>query len=111
MVRGGAAITLLQAHFHGPSAHHLDGATFPMELHLVHKRPDGGLAVVGVLFREGEAPAALQPLFASLPREKGDAFARSVAFDPAAFLLAVRIHFEYEGSLTTPPCTEGVMWS
>jgi carbonic anhydrase len=110
MMRDGADFTLLQAHFHDPSEHHLDGVTFPMELHLVHKRPDGGLAVVGVLFREGETNAALAPLFAALPQEKGDAFAQPVTFDPAAFLPADRVHFEYDGSLTTPPCTEGVMW-
>lgn len=110
MTRDGEVFALLQAHFHDPSEHHLDGVTYPMELHLVHKRPDGGLAVVGVLFKDGDANAALEPFFAALPRKKGDEFARSVEFDPAAFLPADRVHFEYEGSLTTPPCTEGVMW-
>lgn len=110
MIRNGEVATLLQAHFHDPSEHHLDGVTFPMEMHLVHRRADGGLAVVGVLFREGAENAALAPLWASLPAAVGKDSAAKVAFDPAAFLPADRVHFEYEGSLTTPPCTEGVAW-
>jgi carbonic anhydrase len=110
MIRNGEVATLLQAHFHDPSEHHLDGVTFPMEMHLVHRRADGGLAVIGVLFREGAENAALAPLWASLPAKLGKEHGATVTFDAAAFLPADRIHFEYLGSLTTPPCTEGVAW-
>lgn len=110
MIRKGEVATLLQAHFHDPSEHHLDGVAFPMEMHLVHRRADGGLAVVGVLFREGAENAALAPLWSSFPGEPGREHGANVVFDAAALLPSDRVHFEYQGSLTTPPCTEGVEW-
>jgi carbonic anhydrase len=110
MRRAGETYTLLQAHFHDPGEHHLRGETFPMELHLVHRRPDDGLAVVGVLIREGAANAALAPLWSAVPAQTGKEHAAKVTFDAAALLPRDPIHFEYAGSLTTPPCTEGVRW-
>lgn len=110
MTAGAETFTLLQAHFHDPSEHRLSGAAFPMEMHLVHRRADDGLAVIGVLFREGAENAALAPLWAAFPAEIGKEHGADVAFDASQFLPADRVHFEYEGSLTTPPCTEGVRW-
>jgi len=108
----GAVWTLLQFHFHTPSEHSLDGLHYPMEMHLVHAGPDGkpGL-VVGVFLVQGGDTPALAPVFASLPKEKGakrdDA---AVAIDLDKLLPAARTYLAYEGSLTTPPCTEGIRW-
>lgn len=109
---GGAAWTLVQLHFHAPSEHRLDGLHYPMEMHLVHAGPDGkpGL-VVGVFLVQGGDTPALAPVFASLPKEKGakrdDA---AVTVDLDKLLPASRTYLAYEGSLTTPPCTEGIRW-
>lgn len=107
---GGMRYDLLQAHFHDPSEHHLDGKTYAMELHFVHKNAAGGLAVLGVLMNEGAANAALAPLWAAMPTAIGKEKSTMVDFDPNALLPADRVHFKYEGSLTTPPCSEGVAW-
>ena len=108
----GAVWTLLQFHFHSPSEHTLDGLHYPMEMHLVHAGPDGkpGL-VVGVFLVQGGDTPALAPIFANIPRETGgrkdDA---AVKVDLANILPADRTYLAYGGSLTTPPCTEGIRW-
>jgi carbonic anhydrase len=108
----GAVWTLLQFHFHAPSEHSLDGLHYPMEMHLVHAGPDGkpGLVVAVFLVQGGESPG-LAPVLTDLPKEKGgkkdDA---SATVDLAKLLPADRTYLTYEGSLTTPPCTEGIHW-
>jgi carbonic anhydrase len=108
----GAVWTLLQLHFHAPSEHSLDGLHYPMEMHLVHAGPDGkpGL-VVGVFLVQGGDNPAFGPLLSDLPKEKGarkdDA---TVTVDLAKLLPANRTYLAYDGSLTTPPCTEGIRW-
>ncbi len=101
---------LLQAHFHDPSEHRLDGEQFAMEMHFVHRKASGALAVVGVLMRAGAENDTLARLWSAIPASVGKEHAAPVAFDPNAFLPADRVHFQYDGSLTTPPCTEGVTW-
>ncbi|MFN0022958.1 MAG: carbonic anhydrase [Parvularculaceae bacterium] len=101
---------LLQAHFHDPSEHRLDGEQFAMEMHFVHRKASGALAVVGVLMRAGAENDTLARLWSAIPPSVGKEHAATVAFDPNAFLPADRVHFQYDGSLTTPPCTEGVTW-
>jgi carbonic anhydrase len=107
----GVAFDLLQFHFHTPSEHAIDGERQAMELHLVHKTPDESeTAVLGVLLREGAANAALEPVFASMPAEEGPEQTVEVEVDLMAFLPTDAATFRYGGSLTTPPCTEGVRW-
>jgi carbonic anhydrase len=107
----GVSYTLLQFHFHSPSEHTLDGKRFPLEMHLVHAGADGNPAVVvGVLFEEGAANAALAPFFANLPKTKGSAAPAGLTIDPAAILPASHSFLHYSGSLTTPPCSEGIRW-
>ena len=102
---------LIQFHFHHPSEHALDGKAFDMELHLVHRDSSGNLAVVGLLLQKGEASSeALAPVFDHLPTEKGDPQAAGVKIDAADFLPSDHLYYTYSGSLTTPPCSQGVRW-
>jgi carbonic anhydrase len=106
---GGTHYALVQFHFHTPSEEKIDGEAYPMEMHLVHKDADGHLAVVAVMLKEGSENAALEEIFDALPKAEGDKHALE-ALDPAALLPAERGYYAYTGSLTTPPCSEGVRW-
>jgi carbonic anhydrase len=105
---GGTRYELAQFHFHTPSEHQLDGKAWPLEAHFVHKTAEGKLAVVGLLVKTGAENVALKPLFANLPASE-DA-KNQLEVDPAALLPKKLEYFTYEGSLTTPPCSEGVHW-
>lgn len=106
----GVVYNLKQFHFHSPSEHTIDGEHQAMELHLVHGSDDGASAVLSVMLREGEANEALEPVFSNFPTEPGDEVPIDVTVDPAAFLPASALTYRYSGSLTTPPCTEGINW-
>ena len=99
---------LLQFHFHRGSEHTVAGVRLPLELHLVHRSEAGALAVIGILYREGAANEALAPIWAVLPAEPGTAVTLSGPVDVAALMPDRRTTWRYAGSLTTPPCTEGV---
>lgn len=101
---------VLQFHYHAPSEHVVDGKEFPAELHIVHKNADGGLAVVGILLQEGAQNDAYASFIENLPIEKSDVKDAGVTVDAADLLPTVQTTFRYSGSLTTPPCTEGVYW-
>lgn len=105
---GDEQANLLQFHFHTPSEEKVNGVAYPMVAHFVHKSADGKLSVVAVLFKEGKQNTALAPVFASLPAA-GTPHELAM-FDPAAVLPANRAYFKFTGSLTTPPCTDGVRW-
>src|SRR5215475_829088 len=107
---GGVAYALVQFHFHTPSEHRVKGRGYDMELHLVHKSAAGGLAVLGVFMTRGPSSGALAPIFAEQPNDLNVHHELEAPFDPATFLPRSRAHFRYAGSLTTPPCTEGVEW-
>ena len=110
IVLDGARYELLQFHFHHVSEHAVDGVRFPLELHLVHRNNSGALAVVGVLFEVGSANEALKPLWNHLPAKAGPATIVAGEVDATALLPKRRTTWRYMGSLTTPPCTEGVSW-
>ncbi|MEM7495702.1 MAG: carbonic anhydrase family protein [Myxococcota bacterium] len=105
----GECYQLKQFHFHVSAEHRIDGQPFAMEIHLVHESASGGTAVIGVLARQGAASTVLEPLWQKLPRKQGGV-GPSVSFHPARLLPATRTFYHYTGSLTTPPCTEGVRW-
>lgn len=108
---GGKPYQLVQYHFHAPSEHTIDGRHYPMEMHMVHKAADGQLAVIGVFIEEGPHNSAFDPVWGSLPREKGvETHLAAVIVDVDRLLPASRTTYRYEGSLTTPPCSEGVAW-
>lgn len=106
----GVAYTLKQFHFHHPSEHTIDGRSFPLEVHLVHAAADGRLAVVGVMFEEGAANPTLDPVWATAPAREGKA-AVAFSIDPGKLVPEAPAAFRYEGSLTTPPCSETVRWT
>jgi len=106
----GEAYSLLQFHFHAHSEHALNGAYKPLEMHLVHRSASGGLAVVGVLFDVGAANAALSAVFDTMGSATAEATALVAAVDPSTLLPHTTEGWAYSGSLTTPPCTEGVKW-
>lgn len=105
---GDGEANLLQFHFHTPSEEKINGASFPMVAHFVHKSADGKLSVVAVLFKEGKENKTLVPVFAALPA--GGKPLSLATFDPAAVLPAKRGYYKFTGSLTTPPCSDGVRW-
>jgi carbonic anhydrase len=107
----GKTYVLQQFHFHLPSEHEVDGKHAAMELHLVHKSSDGKLAVLGVLITKGTENTELGKLWSVLPAEESEQeTAVQGTFDINKLLPADLHSFRYQGSLTTPPCTEGVQW-
>jgi carbonic anhydrase len=106
----GVDYSLKQFHFHHPSEHTIDGKSFPLEVHLVHASAEGKLAVVGVMFETGPANASLDSVWATAPGRQGKA---AVAFEIDASKLMPKAGpaYRYEGSLTTPPCSETVSWT
>ncbi len=116
-VAGGNAIetmgrrySLVQFHFHRPSEERIDGRQFDMVAHLVHKDIEGRLAVVAVLLEQGSAHPLVQSVWNNLPLEKGEEVPAKTMLDLNALLPTERNYFTYMGSLTTPPCSEGVLW-
>ncbi len=108
----GTVFGLAQFHFHAPSENKINGVSYAMELHLVHADAAGNLAVVAVMFNEGEKNAALQRLVDLMLVAQDQKKPISPAFDASTLLppLDNRRYYRFSGSLTTPPCSEGVRW-
>ena len=108
---GGARYELLQFHFHKPSEEKINGKAFPMVAHLVHKDAGGKLAVVAVLLDTGGTSELIGSLWKNIPKEKEkEAVAGNVTIDAARLLPETKDYYTFQGSLTTPPCSEGVTW-
>lgn len=111
LVLGDESYELLQYHFHTPGEHLLDGREFPMALHLVHRNASGQLAVVGVLIETGAENAALRSAWGRLPTSEGQTYRDpGIRISAQDLLPSDQSNYRYAGSLTTPPCTEGVRW-
>jgi carbonic anhydrase len=106
----GKRYELLQFHFHSPSEHTVDGKHIAMEAHLVHRDAAGNLAVVGVFLKQGQELAALRDAWNNLPPHEGEKTVKGVSIDVASLLPKHSQVYSYSGSLTTPPCSEGVSW-
>jgi carbonic anhydrase len=106
----GKKLELLQFHFHTPSEEAIAGKHTAMVAHFVHKGEDGKLGVVAVLIQPGKTNAAWAPIFAHLPRVGEQITVDGLSLDLAALLPAKKGYYSFEGSLTTPPCSEGVQW-
>jgi len=102
---------LLQFHFHTPSEHQKNGFNYPMEMQIVHKDGDGNLAVIGILFQEGKKNDALSDIIRYLPKDVGKEHLHKFAkVNPVDYFPKRKLFYKYSGSLTTPPCSEGVYW-
>ena len=102
---------LRQFHFHHPSEEHVNGKAYDMVVHLVHADSEGQLAVVAVLLRSASTNPLIQRLWENLPRTEGKEESITGVEVNAAELLPKSLgYYTFEGSLTTPPCSEGVTW-
>jgi carbonic anhydrase len=105
----GETYELKQFHFHTPSEHWVNGEAAAMELHLVHQNNAGEIAVVGVLIKSGSKNPQMAQVWSNIPGE-GETKASKTMVDASKFLPENRNYYRYSGSLTTPPCSEGVKW-
>lgn len=111
IVVGDKRYQLTQFHFHHPSEERINGKRFEMVAHLVHAASDGALAVVAVLLDAGAANPVIASLWQHLPTHEGPEQALDdVQVDVTGLLPQNRGYYTFTGSLTTPPCTEGVTW-
>jgi carbonic anhydrase len=111
IILDGERFDLAQFHFHAPSEHTIKGTHAAAEMHLVHKSASGGLAVVGVMLREGAANPMFESIAANMPESGQKIEKPEISVNAAALLPADARTYRYSGSLTTPPGTEGVKWN
>ncbi|WP_432459940.1 MULTISPECIES: carbonic anhydrase [unclassified Agarivorans] len=106
----GHSFELKQFHFHAPSENTIEGQSFPMEAHFVHADAEGHLAVVAVMFEEGKTNPELAKAWAQLPHKTGEKFKLEQQVSALSLLPEDHDYYRFNGSLTTPPCSEGVVW-
>ncbi len=108
----GTALPLVQFHFHHVSENEIDGKKYDMELHFVHVDSAANrTAVVAVFIKSGAENALLRDLWSHIPREAGkEVELKKVVINAADFLPADQNYYTFDGSLTIPPCKEGVTW-
>ena len=106
----GRTFSLIQYHFHAPGENEINGKSYPMEAHFVHSDKDGNLAVLALLFEEGAENKSLTKVWEHLPEKTGDNHALTDVVSANELLPKSRDYYRYDGSLTTPPCSEGVRW-
>ena len=106
----GTVFELKQFHFHAPSENLIEGTVYPMEGHLVHVSEKGELAVIALMFSEGADHPVIEQAWAQLPEKAGKTARLEKPVNAETLLPVERDYYRFNGSLTTPPCTEGVRW-
>ncbi len=108
----GKVYKLKQFHFHVPSENNIKGDKYPLEAHFVHVSDDGKIAVIGVMFEEGEENQVLKKAWSKLSKlEVGKSDRCGLSVDEVKSLMPKdKSYYRFKGSLTTPPCSEGVDW-
>lgn len=102
---------LVQFHIHTPSENKVKGQEFPMEIHFVHQGDNGQLLVIGVFVKKGEVNPIITKIVSNLPKEEGKIeIVQGQTINPADLLPSNRDYYSFAGSLTTPPCSEGLQW-
>ena len=107
----GTVYNFAQFHFHAPSEHEINGMHYPVEIHFVNKSDSGKLAVVGVFVKAGAVNAEWKAFTDKLTTATSDPEATKVELDWTKLLPSTKTTMRYDGSLTTPGCTEGVKWN
>jgi carbonic anhydrase len=110
MVLDSVPFQMKQVHFHAPSENQIKGKSFPLEAHFVHADSKGNIAYLSVMFEEGEANKGLTKLWAKMPATAGEAMPIKTRTLPSELMPANKSYYRFNGSLTTPPCSEGVRW-
>jgi carbonic anhydrase len=101
---------LKQVHFHAPSENTINGKSFPLEAHFVHADNAGHLTVIAVMFEIGEANPIIEKLWSQIPDEENKEVNLKGLFTPDTLMPKQKQYYRFSGSLTTPPCSEGVRW-
>ena len=101
---------LKQFHFHSPSENHINGKSYPMEVHLVHADTDDNLAVIAVMFEEGSENKTVKEIWRTMPEVAGNKKGLPSIVSVDRLLPVNQEYYRFNGSLTTPPCSEGVLW-
>jgi len=110
IVVDGITFNLKQFHFHTPSENHIEGKSFPLEAHFVHLDKDGNIAVLALMFEEGKENVQLTKVWEKMPKTGGEKSELALADIARSLLPENKDYYRFNGSLTTPPCTEGVRW-
>ena len=110
LVLDSAPFQMKEVHFHAPSENKIHNKSFPLEAHFVHADSKGNLTVIAVMFKEGKANPALAKLWLEMPKKEGEPVALKTRVIPSELIPENRAYYRFTGSLTTPPCSEGVRW-
>lgn len=110
MVLDKTAFQLKHLDFHTPSEHQLNGQSYPLEIQLWHEDSKKNIAIMSILFKTGEPNAELTELLAQLPQKASEPIKLKTRFTPNELMPTNPQYYRYSGSLTTPPCSEGVRW-
>jgi len=111
IVFNGSSYRLVQFHVHTPSENHVDGKAYPLEIHFVHQGENGKAAVIGVFVKEGEKNPSFEKIIAHLPNKlHTPQIVKGEHIRPLSLLPRNKHYYSFKGSLTTPPCSQGILW-